>query len=285
MSCAYITYLFPHASPSYIPDSVHNNKSNYQKTLTYNSTPTQPKDLTKRLFQPLRHQQGIWSMNRIQTYCPLYHDAVHNDPLDDHDLQYHTPSTVPRETPIINISSVRPCPKRERLFIQKSCTIIYIYRCGHKKIITFNIPPLDSPSNSLTTSPVSPYSVINQTYNFQCLTITSLQNKLYTRPIQNTMTHVIHNSICHQLVSFTDLPQLITPNHHTPPMLCLNIIKIPIASKETNGPVIRPFQLRCRHIRSIQVAPKCIHTKQKLTLDKGNNTPNTKKYDSATSRR
>ena len=276
--------LFPlspsHTSPRYTPEPI-----NHQQMLIYDSTSLQTIDLTKRLFHPLRHQQGILSMNRIQTYCPLYHDAVHNDPLDDHDLQYHIPGTVPRETHIINISSVRPCPKRERLFIQKSCTIIYIYRGGHKEIITFNIPPIDSPSNASTTSPVSPYAVINQTYNFHCLTITPLQKKPYPRPIQNTMTHVIHNSICHPLVSFTDLPQLITPNHHTPPMLCLNIIKIPIASKETNGPVIRPFQLRCRHIRSIQVAPKCIHTKQKLTLDKGNNTPNTKKYDSATSRR
>ena len=106
-----------HTSPRYILDSVYNTKSSHQKTLTYNSTPTPIKDLTKRLFHPLRHQQGIWSMNRIHTYCPLYHDEVHQDPLVDHDLQYHIPSTLPRETPIINISSVRPCPKRERLSI------------------------------------------------------------------------------------------------------------------------------------------------------------------------
>ena len=101
-----------HASPRYTPDPV-----NHQQMLIYDSTPLQTIDLTKRLFHPLRHQQGIWSMNRIQTYCPLYHDEVHQDPLVDHDLQYHIPSTLPRETPIINISSVRPCPKRERLSI------------------------------------------------------------------------------------------------------------------------------------------------------------------------
>ena len=224
-------------------------------------------------------------MNRIKTYCPLYHDEVHNDPLVDHNLQHHIPNTPPRETPIINISNAQPCPKRERLYTQKSCTIIYTYRCGHEKIITFNILPLNSPPNSPSNSLVPPYAVINQTYNFRCLTITSLQNKSYPLPIQNTMTHVIHNNICHPVVSYSDLLQLTTPNHHTPPMICLNIIKMRIASKETNDPLIRPFRLRCGHIRSIQVAPKCIHNKQKRKLDRGNKTPKQKTYDSATSKK
>ena len=135
-----------------------------------------------------------------------------------------------------------------------------------QKNITFNIPPLDSPSISPNTSPVSPYTVINQTYNFHCIAIISLQKKPYSRPIQNMMTHIIHNNICHPLVSYNDSLQPITPNRHTPPMLCLNIIKMQIASKDTNGPLIRPFQPRCGHIRSIQVAPKCIHTKQKTQV-------------------
>ena len=188
--CLYHLSIPPHVSPRHITDAVYTTKSNHQKTLTYTSTPTQTKVLIKSLFHPLRHQQGIWSMHRIQTYCPLYHDEVHNDPLVDHDLQYHTPSIFPSRTPIINILNVRSCPKREKLSIQKSCTIIYTYICGHKKIVTFNIPPLDSPSNFPTTSPVSPYTVINQTYNFHCLTITSLQKKPYPYPIQNMMTHV-----------------------------------------------------------------------------------------------
>ena len=184
----------PHASPRYITDTVYTTISNYQKTLTYTSTPPQTKDLTMRLFHPLRHQQGIWSMHRIQTYCLLYHDEVYNASPVDHDLHHHIPSTLPSKTPIINIPSVQPCTKRDMLSIQKSCTIIYTYRCGHKKTITFNIPPLDPPSNSPTTSLVFPYTVINQTYNFHCITITSLQKKLYPRPIQNIMTHVIHNT-------------------------------------------------------------------------------------------
>ena len=61
-------------------------------------------------------------------------------------------------------------------------------------------------------------------------------------------------------------------------------IKMRIASKEINK-LICSFQLRCGHIRFIQVAPTCIHTKQNPKLDKGNNTPDNKKYDSATSRR
>ena len=61
-----------HASPRYTPDPV-----NHQQMLIYDSTPLQTIDLTKRLFHPLRHQQGIWSMNRMQTYCPLYLSLIH----------------------------------------------------------------------------------------------------------------------------------------------------------------------------------------------------------------
>ena len=215
----------PYASPRHITDTVYTTISNHQNTLTYTSTPTQTKDLTTKLFHPLRHQQGIWSIHCIQTYFPLYHDEVHNTPQVDHDLQHHIPNTLSSKTPIINIPSVQQCTKHDMLSIQKSCTIIYTYRCGHKKTITLNIPPLDPPSTSPTTSPVPPYTVINQTYNFHCITITSLQKKLYPRPIQNIMTHVIHNTnICHPLVSDTDLLQPINPNHHTPSMLCLTTI-------------------------------------------------------------
>ena len=157
-----------------------------------------------RLYHPLRHQQGIWSMHHIQTYCPLYHNGVHNAPPVDHDLQHHIPSTLSSKTPIIksNIPSVQPCIKLNMLSIQKLCTIIYTYRCGHKKTIKFTIPSLDSPSNSPTTTPVFLYTFINQTFNFHCIPIKSLQKKPYPRPIQNILTHVIHNnSIYHSLVS------------------------------------------------------------------------------------
>ena len=107
----------PHASPRHITDAVYTAISNHQKTLTYTSTPTQTKDLRMRLFHPLRYQQGIWSMNCIQTYYPLYHDGVHNAPPVDHDLQHNIHSTFSSKIPIINIPSVQPCIKRDMLSI------------------------------------------------------------------------------------------------------------------------------------------------------------------------
>ena len=85
----------PTAFPRHTKDTVYTTIPNHQETLTYTSTTTQQKDLTMILYHPLRHQQGIWSMHRIQTYCQLYRDEVHNAPPVDHDLQHHIPSTLP----------------------------------------------------------------------------------------------------------------------------------------------------------------------------------------------
>ena len=166
-------------------------------------------------------------MHRIHTYYPLYHDGVHNAPPVGHDLQNHIPSTLPSKTPIINsnILSVQPYTKRNILPIQKVCTVIYTYRCGHRKTIKFTISSLDSPSNSSTTTPVSPYIVINQTFYIHCIPIKSLQKKPSPRPIQNILTHVIHNNIiCYPLVSYTDLLKPLPLTPPTPPMMCLTTI-------------------------------------------------------------
>ena len=270
----------PPSSPRHNTYIVYTTIPNHQETLTYTSTSTQQKDLTMRSYHPLRHQQGIWSMHRIQTYYPLYHDGVHNAPPVDHELQHHTPSTLPSKKPIIksNILSVQPCTKRNMLSIQKLYTIIYTYRYDHKKTIKFIIPSLYLPSNSPTTTPVSPYTVINQTFNFHCIPIKSLQEKPYPRPIQNILTHVIHNNnICHPLVLYTDLLKPIPLTPPTPQMMCLTTIKMRIAPTKTNVPFIRPFQLRCGHIRSIRFTPTCIHNKQKPRQLKGIAYPITKK--------
>ena len=67
-------------------------------------------------------------------------------------------------------------------------------------------------------------------------------------------------------------------------MVCLTTTKIRLDLIENTFPFISPFHLWCGHIRSIQVTPPRIHTKQKSRTVKGNNIFK-KKHDSATSKK
>ena len=164
--------------------------------------------------------------------------------------------------------------------------MIYTYRCGHKKTIKFTNLPSNLPSTSPINKPLSTFTVINQTFNFHCIPVISLKKKHYPSLTQNIMTHIIpNNNICHPLVSHNDLLQSIPPTPHTPPMICLITIKMRIAPTATTAPYIYPFQLRYGYIRSIQVTPPCIHTKQKSKTVKGNYISHKTKNDSETPKR
>ena len=145
-----------------------------------------------RLYHPLRHQQGIWSMQRIHTYCPLYHDVVRNVTPVENETQHNISCTLLSTSPISkgDTQSVQPYNTRNIRTIQKLYTIIYTYRCGHKKTIQFTIPSSDSSSTSQTTISMSPYKVIKQTFHFHCVPIKPPTKKHNPRPIypRNSVT-------------------------------------------------------------------------------------------------
>ena len=158
----------PLVSPRHTIDAFYNAVHNHQGILKHTSTPNQQKELIMILYYPLRHQQGIWPMQPIQTYCLLYHDVVRNVTPVDNETQHNISYTLLSTSPISkrDIQSVQPYTTRKIRTIQKLCTIIYTYRCSHQKTIQFTILSSDSLSTSQTTISMYPYKVIKKHFTF-----------------------------------------------------------------------------------------------------------------------
>ena len=65
------------------------NQNILDSTIMPSHFPNPPGPYTPRLYNPLQHQQGIWSYFRLHQYCPLYSGISSNDSTssispDDH---------------------------------------------------------------------------------------------------------------------------------------------------------------------------------------------------------